>query len=158
MSNNDELEKKKKEFWKLQLRLNRFVGETERELDPAIKKILKNIPIPDWFNSGIVFSPLILALDVQIQTLEDEIVSSQETLKQLYQSRKTVQNEVETKLEREIVDLYKQIDTIKNEIEEIRNAKQGNQQSILQNQYQIYFETEINRCKEDLSAIQKEDQ
>lgn len=158
MSNNDELEKKKKEFWKLQLRLNRFVGETERELDPAIKKILKNIPIPDWFNSGIVFSPLILALDVQIQTLEDEIVSSQETLKQLYQSRKTVQNEVETKLEREIVDLYKQIDTIKNEIEEIRNAKQGNQQSILQNQYQIYYETEINRCKEDLSAIQKEDQ
>ena len=158
MISNDEIEKKKKELWKIQLQLNKFVGETETELDPSIKKVLKNVQTPDWFNSGIVFSPLILALDIQVKTLEDEIAVSQETLKELYQNKKSMMKQVETKLEKEIVDLYKQIDAINSEIEEIQNGKQVDTRDFLKKQYQAYYEAEINRYREEISIVKKEDQ
>ncbi|KAK8846353.1 hypothetical protein M9Y10_020363 [Tritrichomonas musculus] len=160
MSREDEIQKKTKEFWNLQLKLNKFVGETETNLDPKLKSILKGIEIPDWFNSGIAFSPLVLAMDDYIQVLEDELVSSQEELKELYQNKKAKIKENETKYEKEIVDLHKQIDNVNNEIEQIKKDKniKSNDQEFIQDQYQKYYETEIERCKEDIVHLQKEDQ
>ncbi|OHS98553.1 hypothetical protein TRFO_08830 [Tritrichomonas foetus] len=159
MSKKAEYDQRIRELWILQLRLNKYVGETETRLDPAIQEVLTNQKIPDWFNSGIVFSPLVLAMDDEVMNIENEIVDSQDALKDLYTKYQEQLNETKKLKGNEIIELNDEIDKLNTEIYEIQSRKlfENNEKNII-NQHEMYYDTEINRLKEEASDLQQENQ
>jgi hypothetical protein len=78
------MDEKIREFWRLQLQINKIVGETEPELDQSLADVFPDGRPTDWFNSGIVFSPLVLSLERELEQLQNEVADlQQQTLKAL---------------------------------------------------------------------------
>lgn len=154
MSTN-EREKKIKDLWILQLRLNKYVGETEVEIDPKLDEIMQIVQPPEWFNSGVVFTPLSLAMANQMHALEEINIQQREELSEQYQIYQTQMKENESKQEKEIVEIYKEIDSLN---EELKNLKTVDSELAFQAQNTTYLDSQINRQRNEIARLQKGNQ
>lgn len=140
-----------RELWKLQMCLNTYVGETETELDPIILEFFPNLKPPDWFNSGIVFSPLVQAFDREIKDMQDEIYDLQQEGLELLKNRPEPQ--ADPALDEQIIALQKDVASSESEIEEAE--KKMNQPPTIAEKRLAFFDDEIKRASqvyEELSA------
>ena len=160
MSSGKPHEQKIRELWKIQLELNKYVGETETELDPAIEAMVQNISIPQWFNSGFVFSHLVLAMDSEIQEIGNDIYTSQETLKELFKSILEKRKAIQMKKEGTLTVLKNEVDALDKEVQSMKDqeVKQEESNSSVQTQFDEFFNAHFKKLSEELITAQTENQ
>lgn len=136
----DELEQfrdKILELWDLQLRINVYVGETEQQLDPAVEEIFTDSDPPEWFNSGIVLSPLILAFDRKMKELEERVEEKQKELEMFLNTIPEPPKEKKEESEKVIDQIRKEIEILQREINEMPELEQYRENTF--NEKRVHF-------------------
>lgn len=137
----DELEQfrdKILELWDLQLRINVYVGETEQQLDPAVEEIFTYSDPPEWFNSGIVLSPLILAFDRKMKELEERVEEKQKELEMLLNTIPEPPKEKKEESEKVIDQIRKEIEILQREINEMPELEQYRENTFNEKRARFY--------------------
>ena len=141
-----------RELWRLQMALNTYVGETETELDPTIQEFFPNLKPPDWFNSGIIFSPLVQAFDREIKDIQDEIYDQQQEALELMKNRP--KPAVDNTLDDKIIELQRELAAAESEIKETEESMK--QPMSLAEKRLAFFDDEIKRAKQVHDELSEE--
>ena len=89
MNQSGVLKDKKRELLRLFNRLQKYTSviDSDGHLDQNIDNVLNNNP-PEWVTNSLIFSPLIVAFDEELQATSDTIQKKQAQLKRLLEEKK----------------------------------------------------------------------